>query len=169
MPTDAPFDFWISEELKQHAIAQHPHDEQSPTLRSLDAAQLAEFQAQLEADPTQVKPAGRFSFKYGMGAGGVRLLPGEERVERSYWFEMPGSTWADPLYTIVHVHFSGLWHDYVGNPSDELAGSITQINVRHFCGCPRLKYEDEKFYGIASDAKGPGAAGYSMYNSMPTN
>tara|TARA_B100000795_G_scaffold209801_1_gene163370 strand:+ start:569 stop:982 length:414 start_codon:yes stop_codon:yes gene_type:complete len=91
MPTDAPFDFWISEELKQHAIAQHPHDEQSPTLRSLDAAQLAEFQAQLEADPTQVKPAGRFSFKYGMGAGGVRLLPGEERVERSYWFEMPGA------------------------------------------------------------------------------
>ena len=84
----------------------------------------------------------------------MRLLPGEERVERSYWFEMPGSTWADPLYTIVHVHFSGLWHDYVGNPSDELAGSITQINVRHFCGCPRLKYEDEKFYGIASVAKG---------------
>ena len=34
MQTDAPFDYWISDELKQHAIAQHPHDEQTPTLRS---------------------------------------------------------------------------------------------------------------------------------------
>ena len=69
MPTDAPFDFWISEELKQHAIAEHPHDEQSPTHRNLDRAQFDRFQAQLEADPTQVKPSGRFSFKCATGAG----------------------------------------------------------------------------------------------------
>ena len=75
-----PFDFWISEQLKQH-----PHDEQSPTHRNLDPAQFAKFQAQLEADPTQVVPSGRFTFECGMGAGGVRLPSGEECVERSYW------------------------------------------------------------------------------------
>lgn len=58
---DAPHDFWISDKLERHAIAEHPHNEQSPTLRRLDAAQVSGFQAQLEADPTQVKPAGRFS------------------------------------------------------------------------------------------------------------
>ena len=153
MPTDAPIDFWISEELKkQHA--EHTHDEQSPTLRNLDTAQIEKFQAQLEAYPTKVKPSGRFTFECGMGAGRVRLSPGEERVERSYWFEMPGSTRADPLYTIVHAHFSGLWQDYVENPSDELAGSITQINVRHSLAGPRLKFKDEKFYGIAAEREG---------------
>ena len=88
MQTDAPFDYWISEELKQHTIAQHPHDEQPPTLRNLNAADFVRFQEQLEADPTQVKPSGRFTFDCGMGEGGVKLPDGEERVERSYWFEI---------------------------------------------------------------------------------
>ena len=154
MPTDAPFDFWISEELKQHAIAQHPYDEQSPAFRSLNAAQFARFQEQLEADPTQVVPSGRFSFKCATGAGGVRLLRDEECVERSYWFKMPRSAMADPLYAIVHVHHSGLWRDYVGNPSDELAGLITQINVRHSCTGPRLRFEDEKVNRIAAERWG---------------
>ena len=165
MPTEHPFDFWVSEELKKHAI-QQPH-EQLPTHRNLDKAQVAEFQAELEASTSRVKASGRFSFKCGMGVDRARLPPGEERVERSYWFEMPGSTWADPLYTIVHVHFSGLWRCYVEDPSDKSAGSITQINVRHFCGCPRLKYEDEKFYGIASDAKGIGSTYARLQNVSP--
>ena len=92
MQTDAPFDYWISDELKQHAIAQHPQDEQTPTLRSLNAADFARFQAQLEAHPTQVKPSGRFTFKCAMGEWRVRLPHGEECVERSYWFKMPEST-----------------------------------------------------------------------------
>ena len=154
MQTDAPFDYWISDELKQNAIAQHPHDEHSPTLRSLTEADVAKFQAQLEAHPTQVRPSGRFTFKCGMGEGRVRLPHGEERVERSYWFEMPESMRAYPLYTIVHAHFSGLWRDYVKKPSDESAGLITQINVRHSCARPGLRYEDEKFYGIAAEREG---------------
>ena len=155
METDAPFDYWISEKLKQHAIAQHPHDEQPPTLRNLNAADFARFQAQLEAIPPQVKPSGRFTFECRMGEGGVKLPRGEECVERSYWFEMPGSTWADPLYTIVHAHFSGLWRDYIKQKaSDESAGLITQVNVSHSCAGPRLKFEDENFYGIAAEERG---------------
>jgi hypothetical protein len=154
METDAPCDYWISEKLNQHAIAEHPHDEQSPTSRRLGDAQFAEFQRQLEDSTTQVVPSGRFTFKCGMGARRVKLAPGEECVERSYWFEMPGSTRANPLYTIVHAHFSGLWRDYEKHPSDELAGSITQINVRHSCAGPHLKFKDEKFYGIAAEREG---------------
>jgi hypothetical protein len=154
MQTDAPFDYWISEELKQHATAQQPLDEQPPTLRNLNAADFTRFQVQLEALPPQVKPSGRFTFECRMGEGGVKLPRGEECVERSYWFEMPGSTWANPLYTIVHAHFSGLWRDYTENSSDESAGLITQINVRHSCAGPRLKFEDENFYGIAAEERG---------------
>ena len=67
---------------------------------------------------------------------------------------MPESTWANPLYTIVHAHFSGRWRDYEEAPSDETAGLITQINVRHSCAGPRLKFDDEKFYGIAAEREG---------------
>ena len=69
MQTDAPFDYWISDELKQHAIAQRPHNELTPTLRSLTEADFKRFQAQLEARTAQVRPSGRFTFKCGMGEG----------------------------------------------------------------------------------------------------
>ena len=130
------------------------HNELTPTLRSLTEADFKRFQAQLEARTAQVRPSGRFTFKCGMGEGRVKVPPGEECVERSYWFKMPESTHTNPLYTIVHAHFSGRWRDYEENPSDETAGFITQINVRHSCAGPSLKFDDEKVYGIAAEREG---------------
>jgi len=141
---DFPIDFWISEDWQQR-IVQKQQPRASPTLRTLDAAQLDAFQDMLKADPPLVKPVGRFTCCD--SSEGTR----DETVERSYWFEMPGSTWGQPLFTIVHVHFSGLWCDYEKNPSDDATGRITQVNVQHSCDGPGLIYEDERFYGILAE------------------
>jgi len=144
-------DCWFSETL--WARTKQPRRE-TGTLRSLDQRQLATFQAQLEADPPRVEPAGRFSFPYPSDPRVAGRLGVEQKVERSYWFEMPPYSGADPVYTIVHVHFSGLWQDYEANPSDDAAGLITQVNVRHSCEGPNLRYEDERFYGVPAESSG---------------
>ena len=146
--TGHDFDFWIgdgfAEELRQH---------RSPTLRSVNRDQFAKLQDELQANPPEVVPLGRFTFKCGTGAGGEKLPRGEERVVRSYWFKMSASTQTDPQFTLIHVHYSGLWRDYT-LANDAVGRYINQINVRHSCLGLHLMFQDEQLYGVPAERSG---------------
>eukprot|EP00966_Prymnesium_polylepis_P128364 2968669-Prymnesium_polylepis.2 len=147
---------------------QLPVEEDAPVLRAFDSeGRDWEFLLeQIEAEPPQVRPAGQITFACKTGRGGVRFSDGKARVERALWFELVERTPSSPKFAIIHIHYDGLWEDYVANSerAEAAVRFITQINVRHSQSAAPLSrayqglYQggpgSEAYYGVYQEQRG---------------